>query len=52
MIPNAFSPNDDGINDRFRIIEENITVKRFDIYNRWGIKVLKAQMHSLDGMVK
>ena len=42
MIPNAFSPNDDGINDRFRIIEENITVKRFDIYNRWGIKVFES----------
>lgn len=42
MIPNAFSPNDDGINDRFRIIDENITVKRFDIYNRWGIKVFES----------
>jgi len=42
MIPNAFSPNEDGINDRFRITEENITVKRFDIYHRWGIKVFES----------
>ncbi len=35
-IPNAFSPNGDGINDRFRITDENITVVRFQIYNRWG----------------
>ncbi len=42
MIPNAFSPNADGINDMFRITEENITVQRFDIYNRWGIKVFES----------
>ena len=39
IIPNAFSPNQDGINDKFRITEENITITQFDIYNRYGKKI-------------
>ena len=38
-IPNAFTPNGDGINDLFRIIgtpPENITKYNFRIFNRWG----------------
>jgi len=41
-IPNAFSPNNDGVNDRFRITAENITVQRFDVYNRWGQLVFSS----------
>ena len=38
-IPNAFSPNDDGVNDEFRIIglpPENITKYNLQIFDRWG----------------
>lgn len=38
-IPNAFTPNGDGLNDTFRIIgnpTENITEYNFRIFNRWG----------------
>ena len=36
-IPTAFSPNQDGINDRFFIIKASgVTVKEFKIFNRWG----------------
>jgi len=38
-IPNAFTPNGDGLNDKFRIFgvePENITKFNFQIYNRWG----------------
>lgn len=38
-IPNAFSPNMDGLNDRFRITDENITISEFNIYNRYGAQV-------------
>ena len=37
---NAFSPNGDGINDRFRFItfgDEEILL--MEIYNRWGEKI-------------
>ncbi|MFN3315192.1 MAG: gliding motility-associated C-terminal domain-containing protein [Raineya sp.] len=36
-MPNAFTPNGDGINDSFvPIISENITFSTLSIYNRWG----------------
>lgn len=35
--PNAFSPNNDGVNDGFRIeIAGNIAMHTFKIFNRWG----------------
>lgn len=37
IIPNVFSPNEDGKNDRFRISGlHNIEGVRMQIYNRWG----------------
>lgn len=38
-IPNAFTPNGDGLNDTFRMVglpPENITEFHFQIFNRWG----------------
>ena len=35
-IPNAFSPNNDGINDEFNAEGEGIRTFRMIIYNRWG----------------
>jgi gliding motility-associated-like protein len=37
-IPQAFSPNDDGQNDEFKIFFGNLpcAVESFKIYNRWG----------------
>jgi gliding motility-associated-like protein len=35
-IPNAFTPNRDGINDSFFALGENITDIRLLIFNRWG----------------
>lgn len=40
FIPNAFSPNNDGINDQFRFYLpqylSSSKIKNFSIYNRWG----------------
>jgi gliding motility-associated-like protein len=36
IIPNAFSANNDGINDVYHIILYGATLNYFNIYNRWG----------------
>jgi gliding motility-associated-like protein len=42
-IPNTFSPNNDGVNDIFRIRGQGITkVNYFRIYDRWGKLVYEA----------
>jgi len=42
-IPNAFTPNDDGINDIFRVFPiEGYTLKNLSIYNRWGKRIFKT----------
>jgi gliding motility-associated-like protein len=35
-IPNSFSPNGDGLNDRFEIKAEKGTSLHMDVYNQWG----------------
>jgi gliding motility-associated-like protein len=41
MLPNAFSPNGDGINDVYKLIphDERVHLKDFSIYNRFGQRV-------------
>ncbi|CAL1516613.1 hypothetical protein MMC2321_00336 [Chitinophaga sp. MM2321] len=42
-IPNAFTPNGDGVNDRFRFIPVGITTyKFFRIFNRWGQEIYSS----------
>jgi gliding motility-associated-like protein len=44
FIPNVFSPNGDGVNDRFYIKGANgvVNVKSLEIFDRWGNKVFSA----------
>ncbi|MCL3782254.1 gliding motility-associated C-terminal domain-containing protein, partial [Prolixibacteraceae bacterium JC049] len=45
IVPNAFSPNGDGINDNFvieGITKDEFAVNTIEIYNRWGGKVFTA----------
>lgn len=42
LLPTGFSPNADGQNDVFRILNSNITLQRFAIYNRWGQVVYQS----------
>ena len=44
-IPNAFSPNGDGINDAFRIVglpPENIRFFLFQVFDRWGSVIFQT----------
>ncbi|WP_313155923.1 gliding motility-associated C-terminal domain-containing protein [Sphingobacterium multivorum] len=36
VLPNAFSPNGDGLNDLFRIPGAHFKIRSFEIYNRYG----------------
>jgi gliding motility-associated-like protein len=55
LVPNAFSPNGDGLNDVFKV--ENITSQKilvFQVYDRWGKLVFETQDpdKGWDGMYK
>ncbi len=41
-VPNVFTPNDDGINDEFRVAYKSIKEYHIWIYNRWGRLVYKS----------
>jgi len=41
-IPNAFTPNGDGINDTFGVKGEGIRNFHLFIYNRWGEKIFET----------
>ncbi len=41
-VPNAFSPDGDGINDYFKIWGQGISDFEIEIYNRWGQMVFKS----------
>lgn len=41
-IPNAFSPNNDGINDDFNFYGTNLKEIYVAIYNRWGEKIFES----------
>lgn len=58
--PNAFTPNGDGLNDRFWPISRGaMTINRMAIYSRWGEKIFEAsnfpandQTYGWDGTYK
>ncbi|MCB0696231.1 MAG: gliding motility-associated C-terminal domain-containing protein [Chitinophagaceae bacterium] len=54
-IPDAFTPNGDGINDCYRVhVPGDVTEFEFSIYNRWGERVFHAteREHCWDGNYK
>jgi gliding motility-associated-like protein len=49
FIPNSFTPNGDGLNDKFRIrVFDNYKILRFVIYNRWG-SLVYSSTNATDG---
>ncbi|MFN0203203.1 MAG: HYR domain-containing protein [Bacteroidia bacterium] len=54
FIPNAFSPNDDGINDEVGVTGEGIITFNWQIFDRWGVKVYETSNPSdkWNGVIK
>ncbi len=53
FVPSAFTPNNDGKNDKLRILfKGNMTIKQFIIYNRFGQRVFATDdvSEGWDGM--
>lgn len=47
-VPNAFSPNDDGVNDIFRpILPGDCILNQFIIYNRWGQEIFNTNTNNI-----
>lgn len=46
-VPNAFSPNGDGINDVFKVEVHSIVSFKMSIFNRWGQLIVSADEKSL-----
>ena len=42
FIPNAFTPNNDGVNDFFKVLDRNFLTFDIWIYNRWGQLVFQS----------
>ncbi len=41
-IPNAFTPNNDGVNDDFKIFSKGVKTYELQIFNRWGEKIFES----------
>jgi gliding motility-associated-like protein len=54
-IPDAFTPNGDGVNDCYRVfVPGDVTEFQFSVYNRFGERVFHAtdRSHCWDGTYK
>lgn len=57
-LPNAFSPNNDGINDAFKVMGDNGTLLSFQVFDRWGNLIFQEDGASVnaslgwDGKIK
>jgi len=49
VLPTAFTPNGDGLNDSYKPVMFGIDNYRMHIYNQWGEKVYDAKNGSWDG---
>jgi len=54
FMPNAFSPNGDGINDLFKVEGSGIVSAKLQVFNRWGEKLVDVEGQNIiwNGKVK
>ncbi|GAB4401961.1 MAG: hypothetical protein OHK0053_25370 [Microscillaceae bacterium] len=43
QVPEAFSPNGDGLNDKLRFFGKDLARLRFQVFNRWGELVFESR---------
>ena len=48
VIPNIFTPNEDGVNDYFTVNYEGVNSFEIHIYNRWGALQFSSQMRQFE----
>lgn len=49
MMPNAFTPNSDGLNDLFKPETKGISGYRMDIFNTWGEMIFSNAVQNAEG---
>ena len=49
FIPNAFSPDDNCINEKFKAVASGITTFEISIYNRWGERMYHSTDYATHG---
>lgn len=47
-VPNAFSPNGDGVNDVFHITFQSLVKLEASIFNRWGQRICQMNLSNID----
>lgn len=47
-VPNAFSPNGDGVNDVYRITFQSLVKLDVSIFNRWGQRICQRNLSNID----
>ena len=47
FVPNTFTPNGDGVNDRFYALSSEVSELRLLVFNRWGEQIFSTDQ--LDG---
>jgi gliding motility-associated-like protein len=43
FVPNSFTPNEDGLNDVFKVVAGNVAIFEMSVYSVWGEKIFYSQ---------
>ncbi len=49
IVPNAFTPNGDGLNDKFRPAQEGLEDLKFTVYDTWGSLIYSEEGSTISG---
>jgi gliding motility-associated-like protein len=52
FIPDAFSPNDDGLNDRFQVFGRHVVDFQMQVYDRWGNLIYALEKERIEDILE